>query len=336
VEARGRRLLVLTGPSGSGKSTLLRLLAGLEPLDRGSILINGADVGRTAPDKRGVSMIFQGFALFPHLTVRENIAFPLTMRGASAKSTATRVNQVAKLCGVTDHLPSRPEGLSFDIRQRTTMARAVVRRPDVVCLDEPLAGSGVPLTLRGRTPIGSLQRELEVTMLYATCSSEDAWAIADRVAVLDRGTLHQVGTPRDVFLEPASIAVAQFLGSPAMNLVTAAVEGRTARIGRLAVPVSAAQLSSLSGNRIVVGLRPEDLAIGGEGEGIRAVTVLVRDTGREYLITTRTNLGGDEVDLVVRHTGAPPPVKGENVVVGVAGAARFHLFDEKTGRRLAG
>ncbi|MBS2540234.1 ABC transporter ATP-binding protein, partial [Catenulispora sp. NF23] len=316
LDVRDGELLVLTGPSGSGKTTLLRMLAGLEPMDRGSVLIGGKDVGRTAPDKRGVSMIFQGFALFPHQSIRENIALPLTMRKNSAKSAAARVQQVAELCGIADHLNSKPDSVGYDVRQRATMARAIVRRPEVVCLDEPLAGSGVPLMMRGRSPIAALQRELRITTLYATCSSIDAWTIADRIAVLDSGRVQQLGTPAEVFDKPATIAVAQFLGQPGMNLVTAAVSDGVARVGGLAVALTSTQASTLTGRRVVIGIRAEDLAIGAEADGIRATTVLVRDTGRDYLVTARMMVDGEESDLVVRHASGPVPAKGESVVLG--------------------
>jgi multiple sugar transport system ATP-binding protein len=333
-DVRDGELLVLTGPSGSGKSTLLRMLAGLEPVDRGSLLIGGKDVARTAPDKRGVSMIFQGFALFPNQTIRENIALPLTMRRSSVKSAAARVQQVAELCGVAEHLNAKPDAVGYDVRQRSTMARAIVRRPDVVCLDEPLAGSGTPLMMRGRSPIAALQRELGITTLYATCSSVDAWSIADRIAVLDSGRVQQIGTPAEVFAAPATIAVAQFLGEPGMNLAAAAVSDGVARLGGLAVALNAAQKAALTGPRVVVGIRPEDLTIGSESDGIRATAVLVRDTGRDYLVTARTMADGEESDLVVRHASGPVPAKGESVVLGVRPGAALHLFDAGSGARL--
>jgi multiple sugar transport system ATP-binding protein len=335
LDVRDGELLVLTGPSGSGKSTLLRMLAGLEPVNSGSVLIGGKDMGRTAPDKRGVSMIFQGFALFPNQTIRENIALPLTMRRSSAKSAAARVQQVAELCGVAEYLNFKPDAVGYDVRQRTTMARAIVRRPDVVCLDEPLAGSGTPLMMRGRSPIAALQRELGITTLYATCSSVDAWSIADRIAVLDSGRVQQLGTPAEVFAAPATIAVAQFLGEPGMNLATAVVVDGVARLGGLAVPLTAAQGAALTGARVVVGIRPEDLTVGADSaEGIRATAVLVRDTGRDYLVTARTVVDGEESDLVVRHSGGPVPAKGESVVLGVRAGAALHLFDAASGVRL--
>ena len=333
LDVRDGELLVLTGPSGSGKSTLLRMLAGLEPLDQGQILMDGQDIGRVAPDKRGVSLLAQGFSLFPHLTVAENIAFPLSMRRTSARAVSGRVAQLAELCGLDRHLAARPDALPVDLRQRAIMARAMATRPRVICLDEPMAGTSVPVLPRDRTPIAALQRESGITMLYATCSSTDAWTIADRIAVMDRGTVHQVGTPHQVFEEPGTVAVAEFVGSPPMNLVPALVRDGTARIGELLLPVRPDRLAALTSDRIVVGLRPDDLLIGHGAGGIRATAVLVKDSGREYLVHARTEVPGGTVDLVVRRTSGPVPLLGESFVVG-ADLERVHLFDAATGRRL--
>lgn len=334
LDVKAGELLVLTGASGSGKSTLLRMLAGAEPLDRGRILIDGQDVSRLAPDKRGVSLLAQGFALFPHLTVAENIAFPLTMRKVSAKTAGARVGQYAEMCGLSGHLGARPESLSVDLRQRAIMARAMVTKPRVICLDEPLAGASVPAMLRDRTPIATLQRESGITMLYATCSSTDARVIADRIAVLDRGVLHQVDTPHTVFEQPGTVAVAEFVGAPPMNLVPADVSEGYARIGEVAVPISRRQQEALSGDRVIIGLRPEDLLIGSALHGVRATAVLVKDSGREYLVHARIGVSGGTADVVLRHTAGPVPMLGENFMVGIA-VDRAHLFDAATGRRLA-
>jgi multiple sugar transport system ATP-binding protein len=334
LDVRDGELLAVTGPSGSGKTTLLRMLAGLEPLDAGSILIDGRDTAGTAPDRRGVALLAQGFALFPQLTVGENIAFPLSMRRTSARATAARVGRLAALCGLEQHLAVRPDTLTADLRQRAIMARAMASGPGVVCLDEPMAGAAAA-TPRDRTRIAALQRVFGTTLLYATCSSTDALAFADRIAVLDRGVLHQVGTPRQVFEEPGSMAVAEFVGSPPMNLVPALVTGGAARVGGLAVPVGPVQRAALSSDRIVVGLRPEDLLLGdaaGPG-GIRATAVLVRDQGREYLVHARIEVPGGTADLVVRRTTGPVPLLGESFVLGAA-VDRAHLFDAATGRRL--
>ena len=335
LELRDGELMALTGPSGSGKTTLLRMLAGLEPLDRGRILIDGQDIARVAPDRRGVALLAQGFALFPQLTVAENIAFPLTMRRTSTKTVNARVGQLAELCGLEQHLKARPDSLPADLRQRAIMARALATRPKVICLDEPMGGVSAPAPLRDRTPIGTLQRESGTTMLYATCSSTDAMAIADRVAVMDRGVVHQVDTPHQVFEQPGAVAVAEFVGSPPMNLIPAVVTGNTARVGDLLIAVGGTQRRALTSDRIVVGLRPDDLLIGTSGGsgGVRASAVLVKDSGREYLVHARIEVPDGTADLVIRRTSGPVPLLGETFVVG-ADVDRVHLFDAATGRRL--
>ncbi len=335
LDVRDGELMVIAGPSGSGKSTLLRMLAGLEPVDRGGVLLDGVDVTRLPPDKRGVSMIFQGFALFPHLTVYDNVAIPLTMRKVSAKAVRSRVEQAAEQCGLAGHLTARPDELDHDLRQRVTIARAIVNKPRVVCLDEPLAGSGVPYVFRASTPIAALQRELGITMLYATCSTTDAWVFADQVAMLDRGVLQQTGAPSSVFERPETVAVAQFVGSPPMNLIEAPVEAGIARLGGQRIELAQKALDALTGDRIVIGLRPEDLIIMGDGSdaGVRATAVLVKDTGRDYLTHARVELEGGAVELVVRHADGPAPSRGEQLVL-AAVTDRAHLFDAKSGRRL--
>ncbi|HEV2635434.1 MAG TPA: ABC transporter ATP-binding protein [Actinocrinis sp.] len=335
LEVRDGELVVLTGASGSGKSTLLRMLAGLEPLDRGQILLGGQDLARVAPDKRGVALLAQGFALFPHLSVAENIAFPLTMRKTSAKAAQSRVAQLAEQCGLAGHLADRPESLSVDLRQRAIMARAMVTRPRVICLDEPLAGASVPAMLRDRTPIATLQRECGITMLFATCSSTDAWSIADRIAVMDRGVVHQVDSPHTVFEQPGTVAVAEFVGAPPMNLIPAVVRDGSALLGSLRIPVAAEQLDALSGDRIVIGLWPDDLVIGpGAGAaGIRATAVLIKDSGRDYLVHARIEVPDGSADVVIRRATGPVPLLGEDFML-TATVDRVHLFDAATGRRL--
>lgn len=352
LHVRDGELMVITGASGSGKTALLRTLAGADQPNAGRVLIDGRDVTKLAPDKRGVSMLAQGFALFPQLSVRENIAFPLTMRKTSAKAVAAKVAAIAERCGVAGYLTTRPDALNFDLRQRAMMARALVGEPLAVCVDEPLAGSGVPMMMRERTPIATLQREFGVTMLYATCSSTDALAIADRIAVIDHGVVQQVGTAAEVFERPATVEVASFVGQVPMNMIPAVHADGFARVGGLSVKVGAEQAMALTGDRVVIGLRPEDLCLGGEsggmagagvapsadsdaeyGSGLRAVAVLIKDSGREYLVHARMQGPDGPVDLVVRQPRGVPPVRGENLLITVNLAAA-HLFDAGTGRRL--
>lgn len=332
-------LMVLTGASGSGKSALLRALAGADPVESGRILVDGRDVTRLARERRGVNLLEQGFALYPGLSVRENIALPLTARRkASAKTVAARVAAVAERCGVADQLAARPDALNADLRQRAVMARALAGEPAVACVDEPLAGSGVPVMMRRLTPIATLQREFGVTMLYATCSPTDALAIADRITVLERGAVQQVGTAAELLERPATAEVAGFVGEVPMNLLPAVHQDGYARVGALSVKLGAAQAGALTGDRVLIGLRPEDLRLGGEsGEGeaggLRAVAVLIRDAGRAYLVHARTEGPDGPVDLVVRQPDGAPPVRGENLLV-TANPAAAHLFDARTGRRL--
>lgn len=357
LSVRDGELMVVTGASGSGKSALLRALAGADPLDSGRVLIGGRDVTKLAPDKRGVSMLAQGFALFPQLSVRDNIAFPLTMRKTSAKAVAAKVAAIAERCGVAAYLAARPDALNFDLRQRAMMARALVGEPSVVCVDEPLAGSGVPMMMRERTPIATLQREFGVTMLYATCSSTDALAIADRIAVLERGAVQQIGTAVEVFERPETVEVAGFVGQVPMNLVPAVHREGFAQVGGLRVKIGSAQAEALTSDRVLIGLRAEELHLGGSGGadagdggefgpvlepgpagemepgGLRAVAVLIRDAGREYLVHARMQGPDGPIDLVVRHTRGAPPVRGENLLI-TANPAVAHLFDAATGRRL--
>jgi multiple sugar transport system ATP-binding protein len=355
LSVRDGELMVVTGASGSGKSALLRALAGADPLDSGRVLIGGRDVTRLAPDKRGVSMLAQGFALFPQLSVRENIAFPLTMRKNSAKAVAAKVAAIAERCGVAEYLAARPDALNFDLRQRAMMARALVGEPSVVCVDEPLAGSGVPMMMRRRTPIATLQREFGVTMLYATCSSTDALVIADRIAVLERGAVQQIGTAVEVFERPETVEVAGFVGQVPMNLLPAVHRDGFAQIGGVRVKIGSAQAEALTSDRVLIGLRAEELHLGGGAEAadgggtgalagpgaaaepepgcLRAVAVLIRDAGREYLVHARVQGPEGPVDVVVRHTRGAPPVRGENLLI-TANPAVAHLFDAATGRRL--
>ena len=362
LRVRDGELMVLTGVSGSGKSSLLRALAGVDQLNSGRVLIDGRDVTKVAPDKRGVSMLAQGFALFPQLSVRDNIAFPLTMRKNSAKAVTARVAAIAERCGVADYLTARPDALNFDLRQRAMMARAVAAEPLVVCVDEPLAGSGVPMMMRARTPIATLQRELGITMLYATCSSTDALAIADRIAVIDRGVIQQVGTATEVFERPTTVAVAGFVGQLPMNLIPAVHQDGFATVGGLRVKVGSAQAEALTSDRILIGLRPEDLSLGAPAAtsedydahpttapnlnshtktatdpetatGLRAVAVLIKDSGREYIVHARMEGPDAPVDLVIRHPAGAPPLRGENLLI-TATPTAAHLFDADTGRRL--
>lgn len=216
--------MVLVGPSGCGKSTSLRMVAGLEPVESGAILIDGADVVGVAPKARDVAMVFQNYALYPNMTVAANMGFALRNAGMGKEDTARRVSEVAEMLELTALLDRKPAKLSGGQRQRVAMGRAIVRRPKVFCMDEPLSNLDAKLRVSTRAQIASMQRELGITTLYVTHDQVEAMTMGHRVAVLDHGVLQQVGTPREIYSRPANLFVASFMGSPQMCLIDARVE----------------------------------------------------------------------------------------------------------------
>ena len=223
--------LVLVGPSGCGKSTSLRMLAGLEEIDNGRILIGDRDVTNVAPKDRDIAMVFQSYALYPHMTVAENMGFALKIAGTSKEERDRRVLEAAKLLDLEPYLERKPKALSGGQRQRVAMGRAIVREPQVFLMDEPLSNLDAKLRVATRTQIAALQRRLGITTVYVTHDQVEAMTMGDRVAVLKDGLLQQVDTPRNLYDNPANAFVAGFIGSPAMNLLTAPVVGGVAKLG---------------------------------------------------------------------------------------------------------
>ena len=244
--------LVLVGPSGCGKSTSLRMLAGLEEIDTGSIHIGDKDVTNVAPKDRDIAMVFQSYALYPHMSVAENMGFALKIAGVAKEERDRRVREAAKLLDLEDYLDRKPKALSGGQRQRVAMGRAIVREPQVFLMDEPLSNLDAKLRVATRTQIAALQRRLGITTVYVTHDQVEAMTMGDRVAVLKDGLLQQVDTPRNLYEKPQNVFVAGFIGSPAMNLLTAAVSGGKAMLGNLAVAVA-----SSSASAVTVGIRPE-------------------------------------------------------------------------------
>src|ERR671931_314923 len=257
LEINDGEFLVLVGPSGCGKSTSLRMLAGLEDIDKGAIFIGGRDVTRVPPKDRDIAMVFQNYALYPHMTVAENMGFALKIAGQSKSEIAQRVKEAAKILDLEDYLDRRPKALSGGQRQRVAMGRAIVRQPQVFCMDEPLSNLDAKLRVQTRTQIASLQRRLGVTTIYVTHDQVEAMTMGDRVAVLKDGLLQQCDTPIGLFGKPKNLFVAGFIGSPAMNLIPASLTGEVAEIGGQAIELTPAQRSALTGPKVVVGIRPE-------------------------------------------------------------------------------
>jgi multiple sugar transport system ATP-binding protein len=312
-------LLVLVGPSGSGKSTALRMLAGLEALDAGSIHIGDRDVSNVRPRDRDIAMVFQNYALYPQLSVAENMGFALKQQNVPKEERAKRVRETARVLDIEPFLDRKPKHLSGGQRQRVAMGRAIVRRPAVYLMDEPLSNLDAKLRVQTRTEVVDLQNRLGVTTVYVTHDQVEAMTMGHRVAVLKDGVLQQCNTPRTLYHEPINLFVAGFIGSPAMNLVDVGAE-RPLRLGGAEVVLEAAVASAA--DSITVGVRPEALHVG-DGP-LRASIRTVEDLGSEVFIHVVVEHHGDSVDLVARM--APPfdGNPGDQVGLQITGTA--HLF----------
>ena len=251
--------LVLVGPSGCGKSTSLRMLAGLEDVNSGRILIGDRDVTDVPPKDRDIAMVFQNYALYPHMTVADNMGFALKIAGVSKEERAERVREAAKLLDLEPYLDRKPKALSGGQRQRVAMGRAIVRNPQVFLMDEPLSNLDAKLRVQTRTQIASLTRRLGVTTVYVTHDQVEAMTMGDRVAVLKDGLLMQVDTPRNLYDKPKNVFVAGFIGSPAMNLLELPVVDGGVQFGGTVYPVPRDVLEEAHGQTVTVGSRPEDL-----------------------------------------------------------------------------
>lgn len=285
--------LVLVGPSGCGKSTLLRMLAGLEEVSDGQILLGDDDITTWSPKQRNFSMIFQNYALFPHLTVEQNITFGMRMRGEPKADYPQRVQRVASLLQLEPLLKRKPGKLSGGQRQRVAMARAIVRDPHLFLMDEPLSNLDARLRSDVRDGIMDLHRQLKTTTVYVTHDQIEAMTMADRIAVLDRGVLQQVGTPEQLYSHPANVFVAGFIGTPAMNLVTLLCTGGRAMLLALPVALPAGD-ETHSLTDVLLGIRPEHITEHAASDGDLSLSGTVKQRelfGAEYLIHVDTPLG---------------------------------------------
>ncbi|GAA4825291.1 sn-glycerol-3-phosphate ABC transporter ATP-binding protein UgpC [Actinomycetospora corticicola] len=326
-------LVVLVGPSGSGKSTALRMLAGLEPIDAGSLRIDGRDVVDVASKDRDIAMVFQSYALYPSKTVRDNMAFPLKMRGMDKDEQAKRVNDAAEILGLTEYLDRKPKALSGGQRQRVAMGRAIVREPQVFLMDEPLSNLDAKMRVQTRAQIAGLQNRLDVTTVYVTHDQVEAMTMGDRVAVLRDGKLQQYATPSELYDRPVNAFVAGFIGSPAMNLLDLRRAGNGVTLGGVEVPLTREVRDAAGdGSSVTVGVRPEDLALT-DGDGVKAVIDVVEELGSESYLYA--HLAEDEsTTLVVRGPGRTKVRYGETIAVRIDPDA-VHAFDASSGERLA-
>ncbi|MFP7697304.1 ABC transporter ATP-binding protein [Trueperella sp. LYQ143] len=345
LEIADGEFLVLVGPSGCGKSTSLRMLAGLEDVNSGRIYIGDRDVTDVTPKDRDIAMVFQNYALYPHMTVADNMGFALKIAGEDKAVIRERVEEAARILDLTQYLDRKPKALSGGQRQRVAMGRAIVRKPQVFLMDEPLSNLDAKLRVQTRTQIASLQRSLGVTTVYVTHDQTEALTMGDRIAVLKDGLLQQVASPAEMFSRPANAFVAGFIGSPAMNLGTWRIDGNSAVFGdaRFELPRDVLDAAGKDGS-LTIGLRPEALSIAGQGEGgIPVKVTFVESLGSDAYVYG-TVVGGEREDskfgsgdesetLVVRIEPFNVPAAGEVIYLHPR-PEHTHFFSSTTGNRI--
>ena len=350
--------MVLVGPSGSGKSTALRMLAGLEPVADGRILIDNADVTDRPPADRDIAMVFQNYALYPHMSVADNMGFALKLSGVGKEERARRVREAARLLDLEDLLDRKPRALSGGQRQRVAMGRAIVREPQVFLMDEPLSNLDAKLRVQTRTEISSLQARLGVTTVYVTHDQVEAMTMGDRVAVLRDGVLQQCATTRELYERPVNVFVAGFIGSPAMNLHQLPVADGGVRFGDTVVPLprdtmTAVQRAGVA--EVFLGVRPESFAVVGDGrsaddgsagdgsaaggrgasdDGIPLKVDVVEELGSDAYVYGEAQAAGAPVRLTVRVDGRKAPRRGETLRLSVR-QGEEHVFHPSTEERIA-
>ncbi|MDI7269228.1 MAG: ABC transporter ATP-binding protein [Myxococcota bacterium] len=331
---RDGEFLVLVGPSGCGKTTILRTIAGLEEPTEGTVLIDGRDVTAVPPRDRDVAMVFQSYALYPHMTARENLEFGLRARRVPPDEAASRVADVSRMLGIDALLDRYPRQLSGGQRQRVAMGRAMVRRPRAFLLDEPLSNLDAALRSQVRVEIRRLHRELGTTMVYVTHDQVEAMTLADRLALFDRGALQQIGTPDDLFDRPANVFVGSFIGSPAMNILDGAVAGESGAPavrgpGFLAPLLPGASPRLDPGSAVRLGVRPHDLRpqpeLGHDDPGFRCAVEAIEPLGSEVHLHARGEFG--RITAQIDRTALPRPLDPGDTILLAADPARMHLFD---------
>jgi multiple sugar transport system ATP-binding protein len=325
-EIKSGEFVVLVGPSGCGKSTLLRMLAGLEDITGGEIWIDGQVINDLESKDRDIAMVFQSYALYPHMTVRDNMGFSLKLRKESPATIAQRVDHAAQILNLTALLDRYPRELSGGQRQRVAMGRAIVRDPKVFLFDEPLSNLDAKLRVAMRAEIKALHQRLKTTTVYVTHDQIEAMTMADRIVVMHDGIIEQIGTPLELFDRPRNLFVAQFIGSPAMNLVQGVVEGQHLKAQGQLWPLPAG-LTVAPGQTLQYGIRPTDMSL--SNTGVQAKVIVVEPTGAETELLLQV---GDQRIIVVTH-GRTSIRPDEMVHLSIA-TDKVHLFDGNSGERL--
>lgn len=346
LEIKDGEFIVLVGPSGCGKSTTLRMVAGLEDISGGELRIDGQLMNQTAPKDRDIAMVFQSYALYPHLTVRENMAFPLKLRKLPPDEIAARVNQAAETLGITDYMDRKPKALSGGQRQRVAIGRAIVRNPKVLLMDEPLSNLDAKLRNQMRAEILKLRQRIQTTFIYVTHDQTEAMTLGDRIVIMKDGVIQQVGTPQQVFDSPANIFVAGFIGVPQMNFFDADLVLRDDRyaveLGGISIILSDEKQANLKAGAVEpqpvrLGVRPEHIALLGEGEQTLNGTVDVSEMMGSSVHLHLTAMGQDIIVIVpTMEMRGPTPIDfspGQEIAITFGGNV-VHLFSRETGENL--
>jgi multiple sugar transport system ATP-binding protein len=318
--------VILVGPSGCGKSTLLRMIAGLETVTSGDIAIDGRRVNDLEPKDRDIAMVFQNYALYPQMTVAQNMGFALELAGRSKAEIKAEVDKAADILSLTPLLARRPAQLSGGQRQRVAMGRAIVRHPKVFLFDEPLSNLDAKLRVKMRAEIKALHQRLKSTIVYVTHDQIEAMTMADKIVVMNAGRVEQIGTPLELYDHPSNLFVATFMGSPAMNILPAKITDTGINVAGIANLPS--KLAMPAGTEISYGIRPDDIAIGGEGS-VPAEVLVVEPTGSETHVTAR--LARHEITIVSKERLSVRP--GEKVMLNLD-SQRAHMFDAVSGKRI--
>jgi multiple sugar transport system ATP-binding protein len=332
VDIQDGEFVVLVGPSGCGKSTLLRMIAGLEEITRGEIAIGGRVVNTVPPKDRDIAMVFQNYALYPHMTVRQNMAFSLKLARAPKQVIEERVGRAASILGLTEYLDRYPRQLSGGQRQRVAMGRAIVRDPQVFLFDEPLSNLDAKLRVQMRTEIKELHQRLKTTSIYVTHDQIEAMTMADRIVVMQLGVVEQMGAPLELYDRPVNLFVAGFIGSPAMNFIDATIQRANGAAVAVAANGTELPLPPTAGGRegqpVIYGIRPEHLSLA-NGRGIDGEVVVIEPTGAEMLVVT--NWAGIDCQVVFRERHAFRP--GDRISLEPK-LDSVHVFDKASGQRL--
>ncbi len=326
--------LVLVGPSGCGKTTILRMIAGLEEITEGNVFIDGVMVNNVAPKDRNVAMVFQNYALYPHMTVFNNIGFGLKMAKMDKETIRQKVTKTAQMLDIEGYLDRKPKALSGGQRQRVALARAIVKSPKVFLFDEPLSNLDAQLRTQTRAELKRLQQQLETTAIYVTHDRTEAMTLGDRIAVIKDGKLQQVGEPLAIYNDPANLFVANFIGTPGINLIPGQLINQNGKLifknRQIEKDIPQLKADQKSESNVILGLRPENISLTSEGSGFKAKVDLVEQLGGESLIYATT---ADESKIVAKSFGNIKLGQGSNITLDFQ-ASDGHLFEAASGLRI--